>query len=156
MFWGVSLSTHDCNLELWKAKSLKDVILGLSSISPQVQDDLNNAVMVISNYAIWNTYTYDPIVEEFIKTIRRNGISDNVGVTIISTLDKLQINLFKEFIPNSLLLLVQFESRYTIYCFANISHGTNMSTNHRRGTCSINTLGNQKFSAYKKFGIKGF
>lgn len=66
-------------------KFFKDVILGLSSISPQVQEDLNNVVKVVANYVFWDPY--DPIVEDLVKTIRTNGINDDVGVSTTSTFD---------------------------------------------------------------------
>ena len=58
------MSKHDCNLEFGMTKSFKDIIPTLPSISPQVQDDLNN---VISNRWFWDSYTYDPIVEDLVK-----------------------------------------------------------------------------------------
>lgn len=68
-------------------KSFKDVIIVLPSNSPQFQGNLNNFIRGIIGYSIWDLYTYDPIMEDFIKTIGRNGLNDNVGVSNTLTLD---------------------------------------------------------------------
>ena len=72
---------------------LKNAILGLPSISPQVQGDLNNVIRAITNYAIWDSYTYDPIVEDHIIIIFGYiGVHDDVGVAITSILDDAHIS----------------------------------------------------------------
>lgn len=68
-------------------KSFRDAIHGLPCISSQVQDDLNDGVRAITNYVIWDLYTYDRIEEDLINTIGRNDIYKNVGVATTSTLD---------------------------------------------------------------------
>lgn len=86
MFRALFLSTHDY-LEFGLTKSFKDVILGLAFISLQVENDLNNVAKAITDYVIWDSYTYGPIVGNLLGTIGNSGASDDVGVATILILD---------------------------------------------------------------------
>lgn len=77
---GVKLGQHTP----WGLPILQRSTLGFPSISPQIQDDLNNVGRAIIYYVIWDSYTYNPIVKALIKTIR-NGINDSVGKATTST-----------------------------------------------------------------------
>jgi hypothetical protein len=79
MFQLLLLSAHDCNLQFGMTKSFKNAIPNLPKISLQVQDDLNNLIRAITNYAIWDSYTYDPIVEDLVKTITQSIEEHNIS-----------------------------------------------------------------------------
>jgi hypothetical protein len=53
-------------------KSFKVAFINLPKLSSQVQDNLNNVVRAIINYAIWNSYTYDLAVEDLVKTVAQS------------------------------------------------------------------------------------
>ena len=52
-----------------------------------VQNDLNNVVRAVTNYAIWGSCTYDQIMENVTKMIRGNGLNNDAGVATTSTLE---------------------------------------------------------------------
>jgi hypothetical protein len=48
---------------------------------------LNNVVRAINNYAIWDLYTYDPIVEDLIKTVAQSIEKHNTSHDATTTLN---------------------------------------------------------------------
>ena len=57
----------------------------MSKISLQIQNNLNNVVRVIMDYAIWNLVTYDPIVEDLFKKVAQSFEERNTSHDAITT-----------------------------------------------------------------------
>jgi hypothetical protein len=57
----------------------------LPEISLQVQNDLNNVIRPITNYVVWDSYTFDPIMEDLVKTIAQSIEEYNLSHDAITT-----------------------------------------------------------------------
>jgi hypothetical protein len=57
----------------------------LLEISPQVHNDLNNIVKTITDYTIWDSYTYDPIVEDLVKIVVQSIEEHNVSQDVTTS-----------------------------------------------------------------------